>query len=548
MIRLIKLLQPVPGRQRFRLVALSALAGLSNAGVLAVLNSAAGDPTQGGGARKLFLLLLLIAFYQTAQRAMMADAAKVVEDLLHRRRLGMVERLLRIDLLPLETLGAARLFSGVATSTQKISESLTVLLVGAQSVVLLVCVLLYIGTLSMPALLLTSAFVLVLVAIQQAGASRVRTELSAAAEAETGLYTGLRGLLDGFKEVKMNQARAAGLLDDLRFLARAAAGNMSLMRRRNAEQFVFGQAGLLVLLGSTVFLVPLIAPTYVGVVPQVTTAILFVIGSVGLIVQSAPVVAQADQAAASMATLDSDLAGLHGLDPDPGALEEKATPLPENFNALVLDGAGFRYPDMGAVRGFAVGPFDLRLNRGEVVFLTGGNGAGKSTFLRLLTGLYRPTEGSLRLDDSVVSEENVSAYRRMIGAVFGDFHLFRHLYVMPESGEAGVAAELEKVGLAGKTALDKGCFTTLDLSAGQRRRLALMLALLQDRPIVVLDEVAAEFDPDFRRHFYETMLPALKRAGKTVVAASHDDRYFGSADRILHLEDGKLYSQAGMLA
>jgi len=112
-----------------------------------------------------------------------------------------------------------------------------------------------------------------------------------------------------------------------------------------------------------------------------------------------------------------------------------------------------------------------------------------------------------------------------------------------------VQASLAAMDLAGKTALDEANrFTSLDLSAGQRRRLALALALLQDRPILVLDEVAADFDPGFRRHFYQDMLPALKQAGKTIIAASHDERYFHVADRILRLEDGRIHRINGAFA
>jgi putative ATP-binding cassette transporter len=335
----------------------------------------------------------------------------------------------------------------------------------------------------------------------------------------------------------MNKARGLALLADLRARATASAASMSRMRRQNAEQFVFGQAGLLLLLGATVFYVPLFAPSYSGVVLRVTTAILFVIGSVGLLVQSAPVVGQAEAAAARIAALRAQLDAAFRALPVP---PERAERLPDTFEVLSLDRLEFRYPDVAGEPGFAIGPLDLTLRRGEVVFLTGGNGAGKSTLLRLMTGLYFPTSGQIQLDRTAVTQGNIQDYRNLIGAVFGDYHLFRRLYVPPPGGIRQLEDGLAAMELAGKTALDGDAFTTLDLSAGQRRRLALLLALLQDRPILVLDEVTADFDPSFRRHFYETILPELRRAGKTIIAATHEDRYFGCADRVLRLEDGQI--------
>ena len=85
-----------------------------------------------------------------------------------------------------------------------------------------------------------------------------------------------------------------------------------------------------------------------------------------------------------------------------------------------------------------------------------------------------------------------------------------------------------------------GVFSTVKLSRGQRKRLALLTAYLEDRPIYVFDEWAADQDPVFRRIFYLRLLPELKARGKTVVAITHDDRYFGDADRIVKLEEGKV--------
>jgi putative pyoverdin transport system ATP-binding/permease protein len=189
---------------------------------------------------------------------------------------------------------------------------------------------------------------------------------------------------------------------------------------------------------------------------------------------------------------------------------------------------------------FDVGPIDLRIAAGETVFITGGNGSGKSTLIKLLTGLYAPLAGELWVNDVPVTQGSAQAYRDRFCAVFSDFHLFRKFYGIA-APDGDVARDwLETMEMSDKTVVRDDGFSTIDLSAGQRKRLALIGAMFEDKPIVVLDEWAADQDPHFRRKFYEEVLPRMKAAGKTVIAVTHDDRYFHHADRRLHMDEGQL--------
>jgi len=189
---------------------------------------------------------------------------------------------------------------------------------------------------------------------------------------------------------------------------------------------------------------------------------------------------------------------------------------------------------------FQVGPIDGEIRRGEVLFLIGGNGGGKTTLLKLFTALYQPTEGAIYIDGARVGPVNIQSYRDLFSAVFSDFYLFDKLYGLSETDPERVNALLELMGIADKTAFSEGRFTNIQLSTGQRKRLALVVSYLEDKPIYVFDEVAADQDPEFRRYFYERLLPEMKKVGKTVVVVSHDDRYFHAGDRILQMDYGKL--------
>jgi putative ATP-binding cassette transporter len=200
---------------------------------------------------------------------------------------------------------------------------------------------------------------------------------------------------------------------------------------------------------------------------------------------------------------------------------------------------------------FEFGPIDLRLSPGELIFVVGGNGSGKSTLAKVLTGLYAPTQGGILLDGAPVTDDSREAYRSLFAAVFTDFHLFNRV-IAPTAQNALTAAAREylaTLGLADKVQIKQRKYsTTTALSNGQRKRLALVSAYLEDRPIYVLDEWAADQDPSFKQFFYEVLLPYLKGRLKCVIVITHDDKYFGWADRLIKMEDGRIASDTVLRA
>jgi putative pyoverdin transport system ATP-binding/permease protein len=188
--------------------------------------------------------------------------------------------------------------------------------------------------------------------------------------------------------------------------------------------------------------------------------------------------------------------------------------------------------------GFSIGPLDLTINRGETIFLVGGNGSGKTTTLKLLTGLYVPQSGVIKVDHDIVGRHNVQRYRELFSTVFTQFHLFDRLYGLEHVKDEQVNELLDELQLTGKTRFENGRFTTTELSTGQRKRLALAVCLLEGADILVFDEWAADQDPHFRKYFYEQVLRRLKAQGITIIAATHDDRYWHLADRVIRMEYG----------
>jgi len=197
---------------------------------------------------------------------------------------------------------------------------------------------------------------------------------------------------------------------------------------------------------------------------------------------------------------------------------------------------------------FVLGPLTAHFERGEIVFITGGNGSGKTTLAKVLCGLYTPDSGTMSVDGVPVTADTREAYRQRFSAVFSDFHLFSRLLGIAGPDVDGTARRhLELLQLRHCVDVRDGVFTTLQLSQGQRKRLALLVARLEGRDIYLFDEWAADQDQTFREHFYRRLLPELRDAGKTAFVISHDERYYDAADRLLKLELGQIVSDVQLV-
>lgn len=216
-----------------------------------------------------------------------------------------------------------------------------------------------------------------------------------------------------------------------------------------------------------------------------------------------------------------------------------------SFSRITYDGLSYAYSDSSGAPSFRLGPVDLEINKSEVVFIVGGNGSGKSTLAKLLTGLYLPMAGSIRVDGNEVSPHSL---RGLFGGVMSDYHLFPKCSGLEHIDEQTAARLLDRFGLSRVTAFREGRFVTQDLSTGQRKRLALVVAMLENRPILLYDEWASDQDPEFRDLFYRQILPEQKARDITVIAVTHDDRYFDCADRIIQIEYGTIIAGSAAAA
>jgi cyclic peptide transporter len=521
-----------------RLVIMSGLGGVSTATILAAINAgaqAADNGQPGLWAAALFIVALFL-FIKT-QHYVLITATAEIEAIIHNLRLRLMDHVRRSELLAVEGIGRAQIVAAVTRDTAALTQASNTLAFSAQGAVLIFFVALYVAYLSLLAFALSIAIVGVAAMLFQAKSRQLAAATREAAGWENRLYDRLLDMLDGFKEVRLNSARSDDLFHDMVEVSRAAANIKIRAQSETFLRMVFLQSALYALLGAIVFAVPVLSDTLGGAsITKTVTALVFVVGACFGLVQSIPIVTAANASADNIERLEAKLLA------SVAAAPLDAAELPKRFDRIEMRDIVFRYIDKWSEAVFQIGPIDFTLRSGDLVVITGGNGSGKSTFLRVLAGLYKPDSGEIRFDGVLVTDRTRQIYRELIATVFPDFHLFQKLYGIPEPDPLEVDRLLTQYRLIDKTGLVDGEFRTIDLSSGQRKRLALIVSLLEKRPILLLDEWAADQDPEFRRKFYYDLLPALKRAGATVVAISHDDRYLDEMDvpaRRLRMDEGR---------
>ncbi len=227
--------------------------------------------------------------------------------------------------------------------------------------------------------------------------------------------------------------------------------------------------------------------------------------------------------------------------PEPHLLMDDSEAPTRIVNSLELRNVSYSPPAVDGSEPFHLGPINLSIAQGDIVFIVGENGSGKTTLIKLLLGLYPPLSGEILLNGEAVTDLQRDDYRQLYTTVFADYYLFDDLVQGSATQSLDSATKyLERLEIAHKVSVKDGVFSTTDLSTGQRKRLALVNAWLEERPVLVFDEWAADQDPAFRRIFYTELLPDLKRLGKTLIVISHDDRYFDIADQLVRLRAGKV--------
>jgi putative ATP-binding cassette transporter len=400
---------------------------------------------------------------------------------------------------------------------------------------ILLASLVYLGWLSWPVLIGVVIFMSLGMFAFQLAIQKASRYMRLAREDQDSLFQHFRALIDGNKELKLHRNRRHS------FMTRVLEATAGSNRRHNVlatgistAAGGMGQILFFLLIGLLVFVLPTYTNTSTEVLTGYTLLLLFVMMPIEILSLMLPTLFRAGISLQKVESLGLSLAA------NTTEKEAAETAVPA-WETVELHGVAHSYYREAENSRFTLGPIDLTLTPGELVFITGGNGSGKTTLAKLLMGLYPPEAGELRLNGAAVTDENRDWYRQHFTVVFSDFFLFDSLLGLEAPRLDDKAREyLVKLQLNHKLEVKEGVLSTTQLSQGQRKRLALLTAYLEDRSIYLFDEWAADQDPTFKQLFYHSLLPELKARGKTVIVISHDDHYYDVADRLIKLEDGKL--------
>jgi putative ATP-binding cassette transporter len=533
--------------RRFLLAAVCGmLSGFAGAGVVRLISRSTTDHGQ--------LPLIASTFFLLCAAQVICKACSEIalvgltQEMICRLRIGLSRKLLATPFKTLESLGKARLLVTLTADVDTFSQAGQLLpAVFGNSMVVLVCVG-YMAFLSWQVFLGFTTFLLVSAVAYQVCETWPLQQMRKVREQMDVVYRHFRSLLDGTRELQLNRERGGFFVQHV--IGPSARHSQALFVRATIGYSLVANAGgalFFVVIGLLLFVLPTWFPQPPTTVVAVTFLLLYLIQPITFIMTALPFLRQSAIALARIRQLDHGLTGSaepsHALGPNPFVHAVAGAPL------LRLKRVCHQFAGLTEDRPFILGPIDLSIRAGETVFLVGGNGSGKTTLAMLLLGLYEPERGSIELNGIPVDAGSVVHYRQWFSAVFADFHLFDEVLCgnqqeVPEQA----ASYLSRLQIADKVKVESGRFSTTSLSLGQRKRMALVSAYLEDRPIYLFDEWAADQDPAFKWVFYRELLPELKARGKTVLVISHDDAYFNCADRLLKLDRGVLLDEQPMNA
>jgi cyclic peptide transporter len=509
-----------------------------NSGMLAFINSGiTGKPIPILPEYNWLLFILILAGSFMGSRLFQRQMIKMTNEIMYNFELGVIGKVRLTSLESFEKLGPERIYTAIS-DTRVLAQIPQVFVTFMNSAIMMICVIAYMFWLSPAGALGVIVMMVLLATFYLVRNKRIEKELNRARDMQNEYYKYLTDFLAGFKEVKMSSTRNDNLFNKYLKKVLFSAKEINV---KTANQYIqnemIGSYSWYVVMGLILFVMPQFLKFSPAQVASFMVTILFLIGPVAALIGVIPFYTRTKIAMERISRLDDEINSQLHIDILPADNKEKEN----DFESIQFDEVSYAYYDKEKTKLFELAPVTLRINKGEVIFVTGANGSGKSTFANLLTGLYKPESGTIYLNGNEVTDLNYTDYRDKMSVIFTNNYLFRENYdeldLSRENKTLSSFLSIFKLSSVvrfedGNKKIDK------NLSKGEQKRLAMIYLLLENKDVIILDEWAAEQDPSFRAYFYKKLIPEFKRKGKTIIAITHDDAYYHCADRIIKFDYG----------
>ncbi|AXT56531.1 cyclic peptide export ABC transporter [Aquimarina sp. AD1] len=515
---------------------LAIVSGLSGFAFITIINKVISDSLNEGLVKNNnyeYMFLAAIVVFFVTRRLLSAGVINLSQKIFWQTRQDIIKLVLKAPYLKLQQY-KDEVYSTLTTDVNNITNASVIVITFFSSVVLIISCLVYMAYLSLSLFGLSLGVILIGIFVYMIRSKKSNLQLKTVRELERGFINVFNSILNGSKEININKDKGNDIYKG-KLVKLMNTGKKTYVKA--FIQYLNSEIISQLLFYGLITFILLYANNMLNVTLDVTISfvlvLLYLLGPLVTVMTVMPSITRARISLQKMNKLKKELQNVKF---DYQIKEEDKIKY-RNFNKLELKDYSFSYGE----NKFSVGPISLNIKRNDVVFIQGGNGAGKTTFINTILKLYDIDEGRAYIDNELIPLERIEEIKEMFSPIFSDFYLFDEFYGINNVEEKKVCYYLKMFELEDKVSLIDGKFSTIDLSTGQRKRLALISSLLEDRPIIVLDEWAADQDPHFRHKFYTEIIPELSKIqDKTIIAITHDDKYFNLADHLLKMEFGRL--------
>lgn len=511
-----------------KLFVISLLSGLGNSMVIFIVNYAMNVDLVAK--RNLFLLLVCaLTIYIIGQKIVRYDLINLTSSIVYKKRIELIKLILNADYQKFTNINDGSIENCINSDTTVISNFTNILIGGLTNAATTFFCLAYIGILNKKGLLLICIIILLAAVVYALISQNANKSWNKARVVQNIFFQRLKDLVGGFSELYISRRKREDYLKDMDQVCKTYRDEINKGNYKFANVFIIGELVFTLVIGMISFIVPIVFYGYHYDVFSVVFMLLYIAGPINGIINMIPNLIQVRISWNKIQQFVDKLSDYKNTN--------NITVIHNNwrdaFDQLEVKEMVFRYDTDNK---FQIGPMSLCFQKGQISFIIGGNGSGKSSFVKVLTGLYEYQEGKILVNGEKISGPNLG---ELFSTVLSECYLFECLYGIDATDkEIEIQKYIQELDLGDKVEVYENKFSTLQLSSGQRKRLALLVAFLEDKPIFLFDEWASNQDPYFKEVFYCKILPRLKMKGKCVIAITHDDAFFHIADQIYRMDEG----------